>query len=86
MFHDLGLTKKRSSADECFGVDGANAPRDFLRSGHFEEEIIQAFYDDIYHKPQTTFGNVKANVLADKDPSFKPGNFCHVIRASAWPG
>jgi hypothetical protein len=23
-------------------------------------------------------------VLADKDPSFKRGNFCSVIRASAW--
>jgi len=34
----------------------------------FKEEIIQAFYDGIHHKPETTFGNVKANVLADKDP------------------
>jgi hypothetical protein len=29
---------------------------------------IQAFYDGIKHKPETTFGNVKAYVLADKDP------------------
>jgi hypothetical protein len=36
--------------------------------------------------PQTTFGDVKADVLADKDPSFKPENVCRVIRASAWPG
>ena len=28
----------------------------------------------------------KADVLADKDPSFQPENFCRVIRASAWPG
>jgi len=27
-------------------------------------------------KPETTFGNVKAGVLADKGPSFKSGNFC----------
>jgi hypothetical protein len=25
-------------------------------------------------------------VLADKDPSFRPENFCRVIRGSAWPG
>jgi hypothetical protein len=56
------------------------------RSGRFKEEIIQAFYDGIHHKPETTFGNVKADVLADKDPSFQPENFCRVIRASAWPG
>jgi hypothetical protein len=56
------------------------------RSGRFKEEIIQAFYDAIHRRPETTFGNVKADVLADKDPSFQPENFCRVIRASAWPG
>src|SRR5258708_4025794 len=29
------------------------------RSGRFKEEIIQAFYDGVHHKPGTTFGNVK---------------------------
>ena len=56
------------------------------RSGRFKEEIIQAFYDAIHPRPETTFGNVKADVLADKDPSFRRENFCRVIRASAWPG
>jgi HD domain len=56
------------------------------RPGRFKEEIIQAFYDGFHHKPETTFGTVNADVLADKDPSFRPGNFCRVIRASSWPG
>jgi hypothetical protein len=56
------------------------------RTEHFKEDIIQAFYDGIKHKPDTTFGNVKADVLADKDPHFQRGNFCTVIRASAWSG
>jgi hypothetical protein len=55
------------------------------RGNHFKEDILQAFYDGIKHKPDTTFGNVKADVLADKDPSFTRGNFCSVIRGSAWP-
>src|SRR6202045_2216280 len=55
------------------------------RTEHFKEDIIQAFYDGIRHKPHTTFGNVKADVLADKDPHFTPANFCSVIRDSAWP-
>ncbi len=55
------------------------------RDEHFKEEIIQTFYDGIKHKPATTFGNVKADVLADKDPIFKRENFCSVIRRSAWP-
>jgi len=56
------------------------------RTARFKEDIIQAFYDGIRHKPDTTFGNVKADVLADKDPHFHRGNFCSVIRASAWKG
>jgi hypothetical protein len=56
------------------------------RSMQFKEDIIEAFYDGIKHKPETTFGNVKADVLADKDPAFKRGNFCSVIRGSAWRG
>jgi HD domain len=54
------------------------------RSRHFKEDIIQAFYDGIRHKPATTFGNVKADVLADKDPDFRSTDFCSVIRGSAW--
>jgi hypothetical protein len=56
----------------------------FPRTPHFKEDILQAFYDGIKHKPDTTFGNVKADVLADKDPAFRRGNFCSVIRNSAW--
>jgi HD superfamily phosphodiesterase len=56
------------------------------RTEHFKEDIIEAFYDGIKHKPDTTFGNVKTDVLADKDPNFKRGNFCSVIRGSAWKG
>ena len=56
----------------------------FPRRANFKEDILQAFYDGIRHKPETTFGNVKADVLADKDPNFQRGNFCNVIRNSSW--
>jgi hypothetical protein len=56
------------------------------RPSRFKEEIIQAFYDGFHRKPETTFGTVNADVLADKDPSFRAENFCRVIRSSAWPG
>ena len=58
----------------------------FPRTAHFKEDILQAFYDSIKHKPETTFGNVKADVLADKDPGFLRGNFCSVILNSSWCG
>jgi hypothetical protein len=38
--------------------------------------------DGIKHKPDTTFGNVKAYVLADKDQSFRRGNFSRVTCAA----
>jgi len=56
----------------------------YPRTQNFKEDIIQAFYDGIRHKPETTFGNVKADVLADKDPEFQRMNFCSIIRGSQW--
>jgi len=58
----------------------------YPRTEHFKEDIIQAFYDGIKQKPETTFGNVKADVVADKDPNFRRMNFCSVIRGSLWKG
>ena len=76
----LGLTYPEYGDAERSAVINAHP-----RSSHFKEDIIQAFYDGIKRKPDTTFGNVKADVLADKDPTFNRGNFCSVIRGSAWP-
>lgn len=77
----LGLTYSQYSDAEREAVVFA-----FPRTADFKEDIIQAFYDGIRHKPDTTFGNVKADVIADKEPGFRKGNFCSVIRASRWPG
>jgi hypothetical protein len=56
----------------------------FPRSKNFKEEIIQAFYDGFKDKPASTFGTVNADVIVDKEPGFKPMNFCSVIRNSQW--
>lgn len=77
----LGLTYDRYSEAERAAVVALHP-----RTPRFKEDILQAFYDGIRHKPQTTFGNVKADVLADKDPAFVRGNFCSVIRCSHWAG
>lgn len=58
----------------------------YPRPAHFKEDIIEAFYDGMKHRPGTTFGTVNADVLADKDPGFQRENFCAVIRGSAWRG
>ncbi len=75
----MGIAYHEFTDDERRAVVHAHT-----RPDHFKEEIIQAFYDGMRHRPETTFGTVNADVLADKDPSFQPENFCRVIRGSAW--
>jgi HD domain len=48
----------------------------------FKESIIQAFADGFADKPETTFGTMNADVLADKLPGYERWNFCATIRAS----
>jgi hypothetical protein len=44
------------------------------RESNFKEGIIEAFTQGTIHKPETTFGNVKADVLALKDPRATSGS------------
>ena len=48
----------------------------------FKESIIQAFADGMAHRPETVFGTMNADVLAEKLPGYVPPNFCTIIRAS----
>ncbi|TQR42560.1 HD domain-containing protein [Paenibacillus popilliae] len=47
LFHDLGLTKKYSSADLRFEVDSANAARSFLQQYQIPDATIQLVWDAI---------------------------------------
>jgi hypothetical protein len=71
---------------EFSDADRAAIVAAYPRTGHFKEDIIQTFYDGFGHKPETTFGTVNADVLADKDPKFQRMNFCSIIRGSQWKG
>lgn len=148
LFHDLGLSKRYSSPDKRFEVDGANAARNFLRSygvpeesarlvwdaialhttigvaqykewevaliysgvGYdvmgenfdalteemrnqvtsayprdgFKNKILPAFLEGFAHKPETTFGNIKADVCARLLPGFKRIDFCDCVLHSPW--
>jgi HD domain len=55
------------------------------REDNFKENIIDHFAAGIIKKPLTTFGNVKADVLALKDPNYRRMNFCSIILGSKWP-
>jgi hypothetical protein len=66
--------------------DISEADRDAVLAAYprvdFKESIIQAFADGLAHRPETAFGNVKADVLAEKLPGYERPNFCAMIRAS----
>ncbi|MEU7911659.1 HD domain-containing protein [Microbispora bryophytorum] len=51
----------------------------------FKEAILQAFTEGITPKPETTFGNVKADVLERYVPGYRRGNFVDTILGSPWP-
>jgi hypothetical protein len=48
----------------------------------FKRQIIQAFGAGLAHRPQTAFGNVKADVLERTLPGYRRPNFCEAILAS----
>ncbi|MFI1975297.1 HD domain-containing protein [Streptomyces wedmorensis] len=51
----------------------------------FKRRILEAFAEGIAPKPDTAFGNVKADVLRHYVPGFVPGDFVATIRDSSWP-
>jgi hypothetical protein len=70
-----------------FGYDDIAAEdRDAVLAAYprvdFKESIIQVFADGMAHRPETVFGTVNADVLAEKLPGYERPNFCALIRAS----
>jgi hypothetical protein len=51
----------------------------------FKRSILAAFTEGIAPKPETTFGNVKADVLERYVPGYERGNFVDTILNSDWP-
>ncbi len=50
----------------------------------FKNQILAAFTEGIKDRPETTFGNVKADVLAHFVPGFQRGDFVEVIKNNDW--
>ncbi|MFC9994949.1 HD domain-containing protein [Nocardia sp. NPDC127526] len=69
--------------------DLSAAAREAVVAAHprpdFKRRILAAFTDGIAHRPATTFGNVKADVLERFSPGYVRPNFVDVIEGSAWP-
>ncbi|MGM0931536.1 MAG: HD domain-containing protein [Actinomycetota bacterium] len=50
----------------------------------FKNQILAAFTEGIKDRPETAFGNVKADVLAHFVPGFQRGDFVEVIKNNDW--
>lgn len=50
----------------------------------FKNRILAAFTEGLKDRPDTTFGNVKADVLEHFVPGFKRGDFVEVIQGNPW--
>lgn len=56
----------------------------FPRETNFKSGIIEAFYQGMKHRPESTFGTFNDDFLACKDPHFHRVDMCAVIHASKW--
>ncbi|MCB5910805.1 HD domain-containing protein [Streptomyces pinistramenti] len=50
----------------------------------FKRRILHAFHAGLAHRPQTTFGNVKADVLDRFEEGYTRPNFVRIIEDSPW--
>jgi hypothetical protein len=50
----------------------------------FAESFMQALYDSLKHRPETTQGTGLADVMAYKDPTFVRRDFSSLMRKSHW--
>ncbi|NLA51717.1 MAG: HD domain-containing protein [Alcaligenaceae bacterium] len=76
----LGIAYEQFSTEQRHQVCACHP-----REENFKEGIIHQFAEGTRKKPETTFGNVKADVLALKDPNYQRINFCSLILGSPWP-
>ena len=56
----------------------------YPREANFKHGIIDAFYEGMKHRPDSTFGTFNDDILAFKDPQFRRIDMCSAILAFDW--
>ena len=56
------------------------------RGQDFGQRVIDAFYEGLKQRPETTFGTFNDDFLAFKEPGFQRGNMCSILLGSRWEG
>ncbi|AMW22269.1 MULTISPECIES: HD domain-containing protein [Mycobacteroides] len=75
----VGIARDALSAKDLDAVTAAHPRPDF------KNRILNAFFEGNRHRPDSTFGNMNADVLAHFDPSFVRADLVELIRANSWP-
>jgi hypothetical protein len=75
----LGIGRDDLSDEVLEAVTAAHPRPDFKR------RILQAFTEGNKHRPDSTFGNVNADVLEHFDASFVREDFVEIILNNTWP-
>ncbi|MBF9351856.1 diguanylate cyclase [Mycobacteroides chelonae] len=75
----VGIARDALSAKDLDAVIAAHPRPDF------KNRILNAFFEGNRHRPDSTFGNMNADVLAHFDPSFVRADLVELIRANSWP-
>jgi hypothetical protein len=56
----------------------------YPRALGFKNDMIDAFYEGMKRRPNTTFGTFNDDFLAFKDPTFQRVDLCSIIHHSPW--
>lgn len=83
LFHGVGMDVMGDNFEQ-YNDDVRKAIVEKFPRNDFKRDIIQAFYDGFKHKPETTFGNIKADVVKHFNPDYEHKNFCSCILNSKW--
>ena len=83
LFHGVGMDVMGDNFEQ-FSEDIRKAVTQKFPRNNFKNDIIEAFYNGIKHKPETTFGNMKEDVIKHFQPDYANPNFCTCIINSKW--
>jgi HD superfamily phosphodiesterase len=70
----VGAGEEELTEEQRVAVLGAHP-----RKERFKYDMVDAFYEGMRHRPQTTFGTFNDDFLAYKDPGFQRANVCSLI-------
>ncbi|MEB7848670.1 HD domain-containing protein [Staphylococcus equorum] len=83
LYHGVGMDVMSDNWDQYSDEIRKAIVNKFPR-GNFKKDVLTAFYEGFKHKPETTFGNIKSDVVKYFEPEYPQNNFCSCVLRSKW--